>query len=145
MQQSLSSIYSETASGEFTSGVQRSERNQPLWRSQLHIQVKFNIFRYALFLVNISIYINNQKVSMNRRKIGSKGETSLNGSVGSFIRSLVPVTFWLLLRENLSCYRILGFFHFLQDERFEKVDLCEEILQTSKLVKELPASLGYSG
>lgn len=40
---------------------------------------------------------------------------------------------------------IEGFLHFLQEERFEKVDLCEEILQTSKLVKELPASLGYSG
>lgn len=38
-----------------------------------------------------------------------------------------------------------GLFHFPQDERFEKVDLCEEMLQTSKLVKELPASLGYSG
>lgn len=36
-------------------------------------------------------------------------------------------------------------FHFLQDERFENVDLWEEILHTSKLVKELPASLGYSG
>lgn len=31
------------------------------------------------------------------------------------------------------------------EERFERAERWEEILQTSKLVKELPASLLYSG
>ena len=56
-----------------------------------------------------------------------------------------PLSRPLPLRENFSGHGTERFFHFLQEERFEKVDLCEEILQTSKLVKELPASLGYSG
>ena len=61
----------------------------------------------------------------------------------SFLRHLLHAT---LSKGKLPEGRsIEGFLHFLQEERFEKVDLCEEILQTSKLVKELPASLGYSG
>ena len=33
----------------------------------------------------------------------------------------------------------------LQDDREETVDLCEDRLQISMLVKELPPSLAYSG
>lgn len=45
---------------------------------------------------------------------------------------------------QVSClleFSLISFY----EERLEKEDLWEEILQTSKLVKELPASLVYSG
>lgn len=48
-------------------------------------------------------------------------------------------------RDTLSCYSRQGLFRVHHEERLEKVDLWEEILQTSRLVRELPPSLGHSG
>lgn len=47
-------------------------------------------------------------------------------------------------RQNSSIPCVFPFIYF-HEERFERAERWEEILQTSKLVNELPASLLYSG
>lgn len=47
-------------------------------------------------------------------------------------------------RQSSSIPHMFPFIYF-HEERFERAERWEEILQTSKLVNELPASLLYSG
>lgn len=53
----------------------------------------------------------------------------------------------LLPQESIQSSSIPCVFPFIyfHEERFERAERWEEILQTSKLVNELPASLLYSG